>query len=123
MDARALAERFIDTVLVAGELDRSLYTADATGWHNVDEKVAHIARVPDDAMKALGNLCLEVGPIDVEIDTWPTGFVIRYVMSGTFRNGEKLRAPACVVGIVRDGRIAAIREYLDSAHFAAAARA
>jgi nitroreductase/ketosteroid isomerase-like protein len=113
-----LAARFVATVLVAGDLDRDLYTADATGWHNVDDRTTRLADAPDDAMTALFRLVPDAGPENVRVEEWSDGFLIRYVMGGTLPAGGRLHAPACVVATVRDGRIAAIEEYLDSAHFA-----
>jgi nitroreductase/ketosteroid isomerase-like protein len=118
-----LAARFVDTVLGRGDLDRDLYTADATGWHNVDDRTTCLADAPDDSMKTLFRLVPDAGPEDVRLEEWSDGFLIRYVMGGTLPDGSPLHAPACVVVTVRDGRVAAIEEYLDSAQFAGAATA
>ena len=45
------------------------------------------------------------------------GYVQQYVMHGTLVNGgEAFRMPVCMNVTVRDGRIARLDEYLDSAH-------
>lgn len=42
------------------------------------------------------------------------GFVEEHDVCATLPDGSALRLPACVVARVRDGRIAELREYLDS---------
>lgn len=44
-----------------------------------------------------------------------TGFVEEHAVRGTLPDGSELDLAACVVGEVRDGRVVALREYLDSA--------
>lgn len=121
MDVDQLAQRFLDTVLTRGELDRSLFTADATGWHNSDGVRARLADAPDDAMKTLYVALPDVGPRQVQISTWADGFVIQFVMEATLPGGGQLAAPSCVVCRVVDGKIATIEEYLDPSHYAGVA--
>ena len=123
MTTKELAQRFVETVLSNGDLDRSLFTAGATGWHNSDGVRARLADAPDDAMKTLFLALEDVGPRDVRINSWEDGFVIRFVMAATLPNGGQLSAPSCVVCNVVDGRIDSIEEYLDPSHYAGVAAA
>lgn len=43
------------------------------------------------------------------------GFVEEHMVCGTLPDGSALRLAACVVAVVRDGRIVSLREYLDTA--------
>jgi len=47
-----------------------------------------------------------------------TGFVEEHDVCGTLPDGSALRLPVCVVAEVKDGKISAVREYLDSARAA-----
>lgn len=42
-----------------------------------------------------------------------TGFVEEHNVRGVLPDGSQLNLPVCVVGDVRDGRVSALREYLD----------
>ncbi|MBK81699.1 MAG: hypothetical protein CMQ43_12400 [Gammaproteobacteria bacterium] len=44
-----------------------------------------------------------------------SGFVEEHMVCGTLPDGSALRLAACVVAEVQDGRIASLREYLDTA--------
>jgi uncharacterized protein len=44
------------------------------------------------------------------------GYVQEHVLHGIAPDGTALRAPACMIVTVREGRITRIDEYLDSAH-------
>jgi len=45
----------------------------------------------------------------------PTGFVEEHDVCGTLPDGTRMHVAVCVVADVSDGRITALREYLDSA--------
>ncbi|RZV35141.1 MAG: nuclear transport factor 2 family protein [Sphingomonadaceae bacterium] len=47
-----------------------------------------------------------------------TGFVEEHAVRGTLPDGSQLDLAVCVVGDVRNGKISALREYLDSARAA-----
>jgi ketosteroid isomerase-like protein len=118
MTARELADRYVEAVMRSWTRDPSLYTADATKWHNTDEATEPVIRPGDEEriallLRAVPDLSCE----DIRVDAWNDGFVIRYVLTGT-ADGTPLRVPACIVATVREGRIARLEEYLDSAQSA-----
>lgn len=45
----------------------------------------------------------------------PTGFIEEHRIRGTLPDGSELDLAACVVADLRDGKIADVREYVDSA--------
>lgn len=47
------------------------------------------------------------------------GFVQQHVLTGIRKDGVRASLPEVLVGRVRDGKIARLDEYLDSAHVAA----
>jgi hypothetical protein len=50
-------------------------------------------------------------------DFFDGGYVQQYVVHGTLvKGGGAFRMPLCMRVIVRDGRVAQLNEYLDSAH-------
>lgn len=53
---------------------------------------------------------------DVRIQLTDSGYVQQHVLRGIAPGGSELRAPACLIVTVHDGRITRIDEYLDSAH-------
>lgn len=44
----------------------------------------------------------------------PGGFVQEHFVRGHLKNGKSINIPVCVVGDIRDGKIASAREYFDS---------
>lgn len=115
-ESERLARRFLETV-VAGEWDPSLFSPDATSWHNHDEVMAPLV---DGAagLAALRSMVPDLAPEGLRVEGQERGFVAEFVWTGTLGDGTQLRAPVCIIGAVVDGRITALREYLDSSHFA-----
>jgi SnoaL-like domain len=56
------------------------------------------------------------------IDTFETGFLVRYSVNIVEHNGRQTSLWACIVAQCKDGRIAHIDEYLDSGKFRRAER-
>src|SRR5262245_38035223 len=59
---------------------------------------------------------------DRHIDTFETGFVVRYSVDVVQHNGRRTCLSACVVAQCKDGRITRIDESLDSSKFRSGAR-
>ena len=55
---------------------------------------------------------------DVRLQPTPTGFVQQHVLACRAPGGEEVRAHACLVAVVEDGRIRRLDEYLDAAAIA-----
>jgi ketosteroid isomerase-like protein len=56
---------------------------------------------------------------DVRVQPTPTGFVQQHVLCCRSQSGEEVRAHACLVGTVDEGRIRRLDEYLDAASISA----
>ena len=54
---------------------------------------------------------------DRMIDTFETGFVIRYSVSAVTHAGKRASLSTCIVAQCKDGQITHIDEYLDSSKF------
>jgi uncharacterized protein len=92
------------------------YAPDARIWHNIDgaeQTVQEQLGATRWLNEQLTNLRYEI----VSRDSFDGGYVQEYVVHGTLANGgEPFRMPLCMRVTVRDGRIARLDEYLDSAH-------
>jgi len=100
------------------EAVRACYTADARVWHNFDEKDQTI----DENLATLGWLSKRLTNRRYEIlarRPFDGGYVQQHVLTGTLASGATFRMPACIVVQVRDGKIARLEEYLDTAQAAA----
>ena len=95
-----------------------MYAADATVWHNTDE-------VDGPARDARGNLDILRAAVpnfraaETRLHVWEDGCALQYAFVGTLPSGAALRIPGCIIVTVRDGLIARVQEYVDSAHAAA----
>jgi uncharacterized protein len=92
------------------------YAPDARIWHNFDgveqtvEEQLGATRWLNERLK---NLKYEI----VSRKFFDGGYVQQYVVHGTLADGgEAFGMPTCMDVTVRDGRIAGLQEYLDSAH-------
>jgi ketosteroid isomerase-like protein len=92
------------------------YTPEARIWHNFDgfeqtvESQLAAARWLNERLR---NLRYEI----LSRDFFHDGYVQQYVVHGALANGGgAFRMPLCMRVIVRDGRVARLDEYLDSAH-------
>jgi ketosteroid isomerase-like protein len=116
-EMNALAERMkrayeqddIDAVVAC-------YTPDARIWHNIDG----VEQTVQDQVGAMRWLNEKLKNLRQEIltrDFFDGGYVQQYVVHGTLVDGGgTFRMPLCMRVIVRDGRVARLDEYLDSAH-------
>lgn len=117
-EVRALAKRFFDAV-ENGDVDTvgSCYSDDAIIWHNTDS----IGTSREDNLAVLRGM---VGRIsdrvydDRQVEVFDRGFVQQHVLRGTRKDGERLALPACIICRLKDGKIARLDEYFDSAHVA-----
>lgn len=93
----------------------ALYADDIAVWHNFDDAVQDKAANLD----VLTGLCRAVAGIRYDVDErlqLEDGRVFqRHVLRASTRDGEEVRIPACILITVRDRRITAIHEYLDTA--------
>jgi ketosteroid isomerase-like protein len=117
-DAIALADRFFAAV-EAGDLAtvREIYAPDAEIWHNTDGLV----QGPADNARTLGWIAANLRDVrytQIRRSATGTGFVQQHVLVATNRAGQRIEVPACIVAVVRDGRITRLDEYLDSASVA-----
>jgi ketosteroid isomerase-like protein len=91
------------------------YRPDARIWHNFDG----IEQSVDENMRSLAWMDKRLSKRKYEIvarHAFAGGFVQQHVLTGTLNNGAAFRMPACIVVQVRDGLIARLEEYLDTAH-------
>jgi len=103
----------------AGDIEavRSLYAPDVVVWHNTDGK----EQGADENLRTLAWCVRHIRGMryeDVRCFETPSGFVEQHTLRGTTGSGAELAVPACLVVSVRDGLIARIDEYLDSAQLA-----
>jgi len=117
-DMFVLADRFVRAI-ETNDMDtiRACYAPDARVWHNSDGKeqgVDENMRVLHWVDERLKNRKYEI----VSRQAFDGGFVQQHVLSGTLRDGKAFSMPACLVVTVRDGCIARLAEYLDTAHVA-----
>ena len=90
------------------------YAPDARVWHNFDGQEQSVA----ENMLTLAWMDKRLSGRKYEIvsrHVFDGGFVQQHVLTGTLNNGAPFRMPACIVVQVRDGLIARLDEYLDTA--------
>src|SRR5262249_12222246 len=92
------------------------YAPDMTMWFNVtgqtstrDENLAALASGAGLHRRRTYN--------DRIISTFDDGFVVQYSTQVVTHRGDKVALSACLVAEVRDGKIAALHEYMDSGRF------
>ncbi|HVN83798.1 MAG TPA: nuclear transport factor 2 family protein [Candidatus Binatia bacterium] len=110
-----LAERLF-AAITAGNVDevRNIYAPDAVIWHNNDNRWQTV----DQNLAVLGWVVRHVKQLryeEIRRQATDTGFVQQHVLRGIAPNGQPLEIAACIVCVVKDGRIARLDEYLDSA--------
>ena len=117
-DALDVADRLF-TAIEAGDIDavRGLYAPDMVVWHNNDG----IEQPGEDNLRVLQWVIANLSERRYEVvrrTTIDGGFVQQHVLHGVAPSGDRIAMPACIVGLVADGRITRLDEYLDSAHLA-----
>ena len=117
-DIRSLATRLFDSI-EAGDVDAvaDCYGPDLVVWHNFDG----LEQSRADNLKTLAGLIERIGERryeDRRLNVFDGGFVQQHVLTGVRKDGVRVNLPGILVGTVKDGMIARLDEYLDSAHVA-----
>ncbi|HEY4343927.1 MAG TPA: nuclear transport factor 2 family protein [Parvibaculum sp.] len=115
----ALAERFVGAI-ESGDIEavKGCYADDARIWHNfdnVDQTVPENLRVLTWITGVLSDRKYNI----LRRVAIPGGFLQQHVLSGKLKSGAPFSMPACLVVLVKDGRISRLEEYLDPAQAAA----
>jgi ketosteroid isomerase-like protein len=116
-DALDLAERFFSAV-ERGDIDavQAIYAPDARIWHSHDEAEQSV----EENLRVLAWMARALPGRRYRVQrrvAIPGGFLQQHILEATTAGGP-FSMPACVVVEVRDGRIARLEEYLDSARVA-----
>jgi ketosteroid isomerase-like protein len=117
-DGLAAANRFFNGLL-EGDLG-ALEEACAPGsvlWINLTEK----ERPLEESLPGFARLRARVPDLKMEMVRrrgTSKGFVEQHVLTGTMPTGDPLRVVGCFIGVVQDGRITRLEEYVDSAQAA-----
>lgn len=106
--------------ILAGDVDAvsALYHDDAVVWQNTSGRELSKKQM----LRIIGFLATGVDGLryeDVHVQETPAGFVQQHTLCCLSKAGVAVRAAACLVATVHDGRIARLDEYLDSAAIAA----
>ncbi|WP_327092288.1 nuclear transport factor 2 family protein [Nonomuraea sp. NBC_01738] len=110
-----LIDRFF-AAIEAGDVGqvRELYTSDAVIWHNDDLLEQNV----EDNLRVLGGLHRLLSGLSYEVlrrADLPDGVLQQHVLHGRLPDGRPIELHCAMYLRVRDGRIARIEEYLDSA--------
>jgi len=89
-------------------------TEDAIIWHNRDSKEQSAAENRE-ILKRFAKVMFNWTYTVQHRSDFPGGFVEEHVFSADLADGRKVTMPVCVVGHVREGKIARINEYFDPA--------
>jgi ketosteroid isomerase-like protein len=116
---RALAARLFDSI-ERGDVEgvAACYAPELVVWHNFDG----LEQPREDNLKTLAGMVERISDRRYEsrrVDVFDGGFVQQHVLTGVRKDGVRVSMPGVLVGRVRDGKIARLDEYLDSAHVAA----
>jgi ketosteroid isomerase-like protein len=110
--------------LEAGDIEivRSIYSPDASIWHNDDlleQPVEDNLRVRAGLHRAVSGLHYEI----VRRVPADDGVIQQHVLRGTLANGQPVELHAAMYLQVKDGHVTRIEEYLDSANRSAIRKA
>ncbi|TDC98442.1 nuclear transport factor 2 family protein [Actinomadura sp. 7K507] len=113
--SREIVDKFF-AAIQSGDIEavRALYAPDAVIWHNDDL----IEQSVEENLKVLGGLQRAVSGLRYEIVRQAEtgdGVLQQHVLHGRLPSGKDFQLHAAMYLQVRDGRIARIDEYLDSA--------
>jgi ketosteroid isomerase-like protein len=112
-----IAKKFFDAI-EAGDIDTvyNLFSVDAKIWHNPDEAIVP-REVTAKTLKAMHRFVSDIKYLERKVDSWPTGFVERHLLTGVRKaDGVKVRMPVCIVCEINgEGKITRLDEYFDSA--------
>lgn len=115
---------FADAVfgaIEAGDIDAiaDMWADDVEVWHNTDD----VVQTKDQNLEVLQWMVDNTASLqyrDIVRTETANGFVQRHVLHLTFDDGHVADLPAAIFVGIRDGKVARIDEYLDSAHVAEA---
>ncbi|HEX2591283.1 MAG TPA: nuclear transport factor 2 family protein [Rhizomicrobium sp.] len=114
-DILSLAKRFFDGIEQGNvNILREVYSPDVGIWHNTDDLVQTV----DDNVTTLTGFISRISDRRYEnrrTYAFPGGFVQQHRLTGVRKDGEKVQLDACLVCLVKDGRITRLDEYFDSA--------
>ena len=116
-ELRELCARYFDAIERRDvEAVAELYAPDFNFWVNLTG--AESSREQNLATLRDGYALLRRRSYDDRtIDTFETGFVVRYSVNVVAHDGRRASLYACIVAQCKDGRITRIDEYLDSSKF------
>lgn len=115
-EARALAARLLKAA-EQGRVDDGIFDEKAVIWHNTDELTVTLA----ENMRHVLMFAAKVPRWryeNVRVNTFYGGYVQQHRWVGETVTGEEFALSACAVVRVRNGKIASIDEYFDSAPIA-----
>jgi ketosteroid isomerase-like protein len=123
LDPKRVVRRYLDALIAGDDLAiRDSFTEDATWIVKNDLPLAGpwIGRevIVSDFLGQMaqrlepGSIRFEIGPMLVDGNT----VVLEWIAHARTRAGERFEDACCGIFEIRDGRIAAVREYLDSRH-------
>ncbi len=114
---RELCNDFLDAV-ESHDLERvaELYAPDLAFWVNLTGAESSRERSLE-TLRAGHALHRRRTYDDRTIDTFGTGFLVRYSVNVVTHSGKRASLSACIVAQCKDGRITRIDEYLDSGRF------
>jgi ketosteroid isomerase-like protein len=115
----ALLDRIIAAAEAGDPADlENVYWPDAVIWHNHDNKEQTVQQNMK-VLAAMDRFVTDRTYADRRRFVFDGGIVQQHVLRGVRRrDGEHVQLHACVVVSVRDGRIARLDEYIDSAEVA-----
>jgi ketosteroid isomerase-like protein len=110
----AVAQAFFSAI-EAGDLAavEALYAPDAVIWHNTDQRAQSAGENLEILRWMVRKIPSRRYAVSMRTEI-PGGFLQQHVLTLETQNGRHVM-PACIVAQVRDGRIARLDEYLDSA--------
>lgn len=115
-DMNVLADRLMSAIEKSDlEAARACYAPEARIWHNFDG----IAQTVDENLRTLKWMDKRLTNRRYEVlnrRAFDGGYIQQHVLHGELNNGDAFAMPACLVVTVKDGKIARLDEYLDSAH-------
>lgn len=99
----------------------TMWADDIEVWHNTDG----VVQTKDQNLAVMRWMIENTASVeyrDIARHTTDDGFVQRHVLRITFDDGRTADLPAAIFFTIRNGKVARIDEYLDSAHVTAAFR-
>ena len=115
---KPVAERLLDAIEMGDkQAMRELYCPEAEIWHNTDGVVQSVEQslaVVDAFIDSFSNIRFD----QRRLRTFAGGLVQQHRMTAVAASGCKVEFHGCMVFQIRDGRIARLDEYFDSAALA-----